>query len=241
MLTNLWNFLSIPKISPISSNNLQPLLESQTCGRSVQRLTSLQSIINTNVEKRWNVPCVARLILLLTFIFVLIFNKEKPMAENIRDMMDNQAKPGVIEWIGLRPEKRAPLQAVSAVKASTDDGLEGDHYHGISGERHVTLIQAEHLEAVSSIMGKDIDPGQTRRNVVVSGINLLSLKDHTFRLGKQALLEMTGLCHPCSRMEENLGEGGYNAMRGHAGITARVLQGGEIQLGDEVVMVSRKS
>ena len=53
-----------------------------------------------------------------------------------------------------------------------------------------------------------------RRNLVVSGINLLALKDRRFRVGT-ALLEGSGECAPCSRMEVVLGPSGYNAVHGH--------------------------
>lgn len=154
----------------------------------------------------------------------------------MKELMGNMANPGRVEWIGIRPTKKAELESVNQVVVRTDSGLEGDHYHGRSGQRQVTLISAEHLEAVAKFMGVDhIDPSQTRRNVLVSGINLTALKEKTFTIG-QVVLETTGPCAPCSQMEKNLGYGGYNAMRGHGGICAKVVQGGEIAIGDEVRM-----
>ncbi|WP_248306870.1 MOSC domain-containing protein [Bosea sp. AAP35] len=124
---------------------------------------------------------------------------------------------------------------VDAATLDTEQGLIGDHYSSrTGGARHVTLIQAEHLSAIAAHLGLDaIAPEQLRRNIVVSGINLAALKGRRFTLG-DALLEATGECHPCSRMEEILGEGGYNAVRGHGGITARVVASGMIRIGDQV-------
>ena len=114
-------------------------------------------------------------------------------------------------------------------------GLDGDRYKGKpESKRQISLIQAEHLEAVGSYLGQEpISPFLTRRNLVVRGINLLSLKDKRFSIG-EAILEFSGECHPCSRMEQNLGEGGYNAMRQHGGILVRVIQEGLIKVGDRV-------
>lgn len=143
---------------------------------------------------------------------------------------------GTLEWIGLRPEKDADLDAVKEAVLDMTSGLVGDHYQGRSQKRQVTLIQQEHLKVVSQFLGKAVHPGLTRRNLMVSGINLLALKDRRFQIG-EVLLEGTGYCHPCSKMERNLGEGGYNAMRGHGGLTAKILRGGTIRLGDTVRLV----
>jgi MOSC domain-containing protein YiiM len=150
-------------------------------------------------------------------------------------LMQNYAQPGKVVWISIRPQRQAPPQIVEKVNANTENGLIGDHYSNTTTKsRQVTLIQAEHLQAVASFLGKtEIDPALTRRNIVVNGINLLALKDQLFQIG-EAILEMTGECHPCSRMEENLGKGGYNAMRGHGGITAKVIRDGLIQVGDSI-------
>lgn len=155
----------------------------------------------------------------------------------IQELIHSLPQIGKVEWIGLRPASRATLVPVESVEAQTENGLTGDRYAGQNGKRQVTLIQAEHLVAAGAILGREpIDPQLTRRNIVVSGINLLALKDQQFRIG-EAVLEMTGKCFPCQRMEENLGPGGYNAMRGHGGITAKVINGGTIKLGDKVALI----
>jgi MOSC domain-containing protein YiiM len=147
-------------------------------------------------------------------------------------------RAGSVEWIGLRPARREPPVEVPAVLAEARRGLAGDRYRSDrNGARQVTLVQVEHLAAIASHLGLlRVEPARLRRNLVTRGINLLALKDRRFRVGG-AVLEWSGECHPCSRMEEALGPGGYNVVRGHGGITARVVEGGEIRLGDEVVVL----
>lgn len=151
--------------------------------------------------------------------------------------MQNIPQTGKVEWIGIRPARRRPVVPVEEVEVTRADGLAGDHYGSDSRKRQVTLIQKEHLDVVGHILKKEIDPGLTRRNIVVSGINLLAFSEKQFRIG-EVVLEMTGLCPPCTRMEENFGPGGYNALRGHGGITARVVSGGKIKIGDEVKLIN---
>lgn len=159
-----------------------------------------------------------------------MLNPASPLGRLLRAPM----RPGRLDWIGLRPARRAPMQAVDEARLDVADGLVGDRYAGRGGQRQVTLIQAEHLPAIAACLGLDrLEPAALRRNLVVSGLNLLALAGGRLRIG-DALLEVTGLCHPCSRMEETLGPGGYNAVRGHGGLTARVLRSGGIRLGDAV-------
>lgn len=157
----------------------------------------------------------------------------------IKQLMKNFAHRGKVEWLSYRPgpTSRGPLLVADTLEVTEKKGIVGDRYRGTARNRQVTIIQAEHIEAVAKILHKEtIDPALLRRNIMVSGINLLALNDTTFQIG-DAVLKMTGYCHPCSRMEENLGIGGYNAMRGHGGITCMVIKGGTIKLGDEVIPI----
>ncbi len=150
-------------------------------------------------------------------------------------LLDTLPQTGQVEWIGIRPARGQAMETLERVIVSPGKGLEGDRFKGReTSKRQVTLIQQEHLHAIASCLQREaVSPEVFRRNIVVSGLNLLALKGKTFRIGT-VVLEYTGLCHPCSKMETALGPGGYNAMRGHGGITTRVVEGGELVLGDSV-------
>lgn len=156
--------------------------------------------------------------------------------------METFSQPGKLEQIIVRSRHRGEVLNLKEAEALAGLGIAGDHraskQTGLESKRQVSLIQAEHLRVVASMLGHEtpIEASLCRRNLVLSGINLLALKAKRFSIG-EAIFEGTGLCHPCSRMEENLGTGGYNAMRGHGGITAIVLRSGHITLGDLLKIV----
>ncbi len=158
--------------------------------------------------------------------------------ETLQTLFNILPQVGRIEWLGLRPERLGELVAVDEATLIEGRGIQGDHKvtGRLGTKRQVTLIQHEHLIAVAGMLHRDeVSPKLTRRNIVVSGINLLALKGKQFRIG-EALLEFSGPCEPCSRMEANLGPGGFNAMRGHGGITAKVIEGRAIRVGDKVLV-----
>lgn len=174
-------------------------------------------------------------------------------AATLRDLVQRGARPGRLDAILLRPARRVPATTVDDAVALAGRGLDGDRTgsrpavagrvvpaHGGS-KRQVTLLQAEHLPVIASLLGRaSLDAALLRRNLVVSGLNLIAARSlfadtplH-LHIGDEVVLEVTGPCEPCSLMEEALGHGGYNAMRGHGGMTARVIAGGLLRVGDVV-------
>lgn len=150
-------------------------------------------------------------------------------SSGLGEMMARHARPGRVDWIGLRATRRAPLVAVSTARIG-ESGLEGDHAR--EGKRAVTLVQAEHLAVIAALLGRDaVRPEELRRNLVISGLNLAALRKRDCWLG-DAVLHVEGPCPPCSRMEETFGPGGYSAVRGHGGWYARVLSPGTVSIGD---------
>jgi MOSC domain-containing protein YiiM len=164
--------------------------------------------------------------------------------KELRNLVAEFPYSGKLEAIFLRPARGEPVLRPQECRALEGLGLEGDRAAGgrSGGKRQVTLLQAEHLPVVAALLRRDaINPADMRRNLVVSGINLLAARslfsDQPVRLllGPEVVLEVTGPCEPCSKIEDSLGPGAYNALRGHGGLTARVLRGGRIAVGDEVL------
>ncbi len=166
---------------------------------------------------------------------------------DLRDLTRRFPAAGVLEAIHLRPERGVPARPVDEVEAVAGRGLIGDRgaeRHravGADDRRQVTLLQAEHLPLIAAWTGRhSLDAAVLRRNLVVSGINLLAARspfgDQVFRvrIGPSVVVVVSGDCAPCSKMEDALGPGGYNALRGHGGVTARVVKGGVLRVGDAV-------
>ena len=161
----------------------------------------------------------------------------RPLTERIKDV----PQKGRVVWMGVRPAHEVAMVEMARIEVIEARGLVGDRASKarVGGKRQVTLLQAEHLSVIAKLTGHaDIEPALLRRNLVIEGINLIALKTLKFRIGSEVILEGTGPCEPCAKMDTALGEGGFQAMRGHGGITTRVIQGGFLEVGDVVAVLA---
>jgi MOSC domain-containing protein YiiM len=119
-------------------------------------------------------------------------------------------------------------EARERVAAIAGHGLEGCA-HANPPRREILLASKEHLDAVG------VEPGAIRENVTVDGADVQAWPvGQRVQVG-EALLEITMVCDPCSRMDD-LRSGLRSEIDGKRGMLAAVVEGGEIALGDSVAL-----
>lgn len=124
------------------------------------------------------------------------------------------------------------MQSVDTVTASAGWGLVGDRYYG-SRHRQVTVQASEELALAAACAGRAIDPGSTRRNITITGAEVPRTGGHRWSVGG-VRLEVVRDAAPCRLMEDIFGEGVREHLTGRAGVACRVLDDGEISVGDPV-------
>jgi MOSC domain-containing protein YiiM len=148
---------------------------------------------------------------------------------------------GFVERIYIGAQATEPMAERTEVRALDGKGLEGDRYaegrgtfsHKPATGRHVTLVEAEAIEAVA----KDIEiaPDVTRRNIVTRGVALNHLVDAEFMVGEVVLRGMR-LCEPCNHLARLWGGGTLKTAFLHrGGLRAEIVKGGLIRVKDPIV------
>ena len=149
-------------------------------------------------------------------------------------------KPTVLS-IHIAPAAAAVMTSVKEVRAVLGQGLEGDRYAAKLGTyskdpgsgRDVTLIESEVVEALRRDYHVELNPGESRRNIVTRGISLNHLVGKQFRVG-EVVLRGTRLCEPCAHMEKLTVKGALRGLIHRGGLRAEIVKGGTIRVGDSI-------
>ena len=152
--------------------------------------------------------------------------------------------PGSVTGIFVAPTGAAPMEPREQVEAVAGEGLAGDRYRRARGtfpaekdrSHEVTLIESEALGALERDAKIALAPGASRRNLVTRDVALNHLVGSRFRVG-DALLEGVRLCEPCSHLERLTQPGVKAGLVHRGGLSARILSGGPIRVGDELLPV----
>lgn len=138
-----------------------------------------------------------------------------------------------VHSIHLAPGRRLPTKSVASVEAEAGAGLVGDRYHG-SRHRHVTVQALDDLAAAAEVLGREVDPGLTRRNLTLDHGPIPTRPGERLRIG-EVELEVVRIAAPCRLLDDWLGPGAMQALRSPRGGTVfRLLTSGTIAVGDEV-------
>lgn len=150
---------------------------------------------------------------------------------------DPAASAGVVEGIHLHGERGAPMAVVADAELVAGHGLIGDRMAGLGiPGTHVTFIGAEGIEAMVDETGIPLEPHQTRRNILLRGMDVPGLVGRRFQVG-EAICYGVKECNPCNHLESLTAPGVRQGLSGRGGLRADVLEGGRVRVGDRVAIL----
>ena len=126
---------------------------------------------------------------------------------------------------------RFPMEEVDETEVVANKGFNGCIHGRPASKRQVSLIDKETLDKLG------IAPGMVKENITTLGMDLQVLSTgQILRIGQGCVLEITGPCHPCPRMDE-IRMGLQEELRGQRGWVCKVNAGGRIRRGDRIEVV----
>jgi MOSC domain-containing protein YiiM len=142
--------------------------------------------------------------------------------------------PDSLTSITIAPAYGATLQSLHAAELVAGQGIVGDRHFG--GVRQVTVICTGEVTKAAAEWGSgDMDPAASRRNLVVDLPELPRDHGAIIRIG-DVVLSVWRDCAPCELMDEVYGEGARRTLARRAGVSAQVVEGGSIRIGDPVTI-----
>ena len=142
---------------------------------------------------------------------------------------------GRVEAIYLATDHGAMPQEVPGAAAHPGKGLEGDRNFNDPESCDITLIEAEAFDVLDAQHGFDMQPAESRRQVLVRGVNLGEFIGHRFQLG-EVECEGEERCEPCNHLAGLVGTQAVLKGLLHTGLRASILRGGTIRVGDAVTL-----
>ena len=143
----------------------------------------------------------------------------------------SQANEGSVVSMRLNVGSRKPMKEVDSARVITGQGIEGDRHlkeDGSRSRRQILLMDRETLGDFS------LDDGIIRENITVVGMDFASLEaGDRVSIGEDVVLEITGECEPCARMDE-IRSGLQHELDGRRGMLAYAENGGLISVGDVI-------
>jgi MOSC domain-containing protein YiiM len=145
---------------------------------------------------------------------------------------------GTVEGIHLHGERGDPMRVVDDAELVAGEGLVGDRMAGLGiPGTHVTFIGAEGIEVMVAETGIPLEPHQTRRNILVRGVDVPGLVGRRFQVGEAVCFGVKE-CHPCNHLESLTAPGVREGLSGRGGLRADVLTGGRIRVGDRLTILA---